>query len=285
MSQTLDDLHLHYFNTLDTYQSLTHQLSAELAKGFISLAAANVGAPPPGGGRYGREQFEYRSEMKAKRGVRIIEAEGAEGSMRWEGVELQEEVQEEKEEEGGLRRRRVGPPKPEPETNPPPPESSPEPAAPPPHPSPLSMFHPLPPLLLRTAASSFTATLPLLPHLATTLHTLHLLSSQITLLKHKYVYKLLPEPPSFPLELSQLDRESGYIHLCTLEQAPGVVERFMGGCEEVWVLKVLVERLKGEVRWEDVEGEKFPHLYGELEEGAVEGVGKWGLGEVEWRDS
>jgi len=291
---TLDDLHLQYLNTIDTYQAHARQISEDFANGFISLAAANVGAPPPGGGRYGRGQFEYKTEMKARWGVRIVAAPEEEGGMVWEGVDFEAAEEGEVEavkgvEEGrqgeGLRRRRGKQEEPEPELEP---ETKLQSETPEPQPKtktqPLTLFHPLPPSALRTAAAAFTTSLTTLPALATTLYKLQTLSS---LISHTHVYKLLPTPPQFPLPLSKLDQESGYIHLCTPQQAPGVAERFMGECKELWVLKVSLEVVGGEVRWEEVGGERFPHLYGTLEREAVEEVGrveKDGWGEIEWEE-
>ncbi|KAI5848870.1 hypothetical protein BZA05DRAFT_339747, partial [Tricharina praecox] len=109
------------------------------------------------------------------------------------------------------------------------------------------------------------------------------------------VYKILVSPPAWPLEVSPLDRESGFVHLCTAEQTVGVLCRFMGGVEKVWVLKVGYRGIAEDTRWEgaeDAPGEEFPHLYGALEEGTVEGTAELERGDgwesvdlehVEWR--
>ncbi len=62
----------------------------------------------------------------------------------------------------------------------------------------------------------------------------------------------------------------GFIHLCTREQLPGVVERYYQGRSDLILVTVSVDRLDDLV-WEDSTGtgERFPHLYGRLNLSAV----------------
>lgn len=64
--------------------------------------------------------------------------------------------------------------------------------------------------------------------------------------------------------------DEGFIHLCTREQLPGVVERYYQGRDDLILLTVSVDRLQDLV-WEDStgSGERFPHLYGPLSLSAV----------------
>jgi len=288
---TLDDLSYIYLTTLDLYQTQLAQLNTELTHAFISLAHANVVALPAGG-RYGREQFEVEGRIiTATRGVQISDEE--EG-VRWECIELDERDEGETAgekgpgEEEGLRRRKPADAASETSAEPTP--------APKRKPDPVRLFHALPPLALRAAASEFSLTPPSICALAITLHKLNRLASQISHRRRvKSVYKILVSPPSWPLEESQLDRESGFVHLCTAEQTVGVLARFMSGVERVWVLKLGYAGIAGETRWEGAEnalGEAFPHLYGTLEEAMVEGVVELERGErwervdlehVEWK--
>jgi uncharacterized protein (DUF952 family) len=100
------------------------------------------------------------------------------------------------------------------------------------------------------------------------------LSAEITHHRREdYVYKILLDPPRWPLELSPLDRSSGYIHLCTATQVLGVVGRFMRDVQHVWVLKLRYEDLAQHVKWEEVDEDEFPHLFADLERDVVEEMG------------
>lgn len=82
---------------------------------------------------------------------------------------------------------------------------------------------------------------------------------------HTYYYKILPSPPPTPLPetlpLSDLDRKDGFIHLSTAAQMPITMDLFFGENRKLWVLKLRVKDLDGEVRFEEgLEG--CPHLFG-----------------------
>lgn len=58
----------------------------------------------------------------------------------------------------------------------------------------------------------------------------------------------------------------GFIHLCTRDQLPGVVERYYDGRTDLVLLTVRTDRLDAPLVWEDTTGSgmRFPHLYGPL---------------------
>ena len=66
----------------------------------------------------------------------------------------------------------------------------------------------------------------------------------------------------------------GFIHFSRAEQVLQVAANFYRGQKDLLLLTVAMERLKGEVRYEDLlgEGQLFPHLYGPLNLDAVVGV-------------
>ena len=66
----------------------------------------------------------------------------------------------------------------------------------------------------------------------------------------------------------------GFIHFSRAEQVLQVAANFYRGQKDLLLLTVAVERLKGEVRYEDLlgEGQLFPHLFGPLNLDAVVGV-------------
>lgn len=321
----VDALVLHYLDTLETYQAQIQQLSKNLADGYLHLAEANFHAPP--GRRYGRDYYDAR--MVALRGVKIserIEEEGEDivngggggggGGVDVEfGVRTIEESGKEQngEEEQGLtsetvttktlRQRKPHHQSPLGEdgtvketttgkrsSSKPPQEDEDEmqQSASKGNPDPVRMFGLLTPPSLRAAQSSFVSSLPSVCAVLTTLRNLSRISQSL------HVYKLLPSPPSRPLPdvlpLSQLDSDSGYIHLCAAGQARGVIERFMGSAEEVWLLRIPLLRVRGGLQWEkvgDVDGEVFPHFYGDLERRHVAAMGKWvdgGVEEIRWED-
>ena len=65
-----------------------------------------------------------------------------------------------------------------------------------------------------------------------------------------------------------LDRD-GFIHLSTARQWPGARARFFAGVPEVVLVVIDETRLRSPVRYERVDGDDFPHLYGPLDLDAV----------------
>ena len=82
----------------------------------------------------------------------------------------------------------------------------------------------------------------------------------------QYVYKILPDAPPDPLPanlpLSATDSQDGFIHLSTAAQVPATADRFYSGNKNIWVLRVPLERIKSNLKWEEVGSGCFPHLYG-----------------------
>ncbi len=71
-----------------------------------------------------------------------------------------------------------------------------------------------------------------------------------------YVYKLIPSnaPPPDPLPeelaLSELDQQSGFIHLSTSIQILGTLDNFFPNDERVYILKIPLGSIKEKIRWE-----------------------------------
>lgn len=84
----------------------------------------------------------------------------------------------------------------------------------------------------------------------------------------KFVYKILPEAPPSPLPanllLSDLDAKDGFIHLSTAEQVPATAGRFFAATHTLWLLKIELDRIEANVRWEDAGESCFPHIYGPM---------------------
>ena len=61
----------------------------------------------------------------------------------------------------------------------------------------------------------------------------------------------------------------GFIHLSKEEQVQRTHKRFFAGRGDLLLLKIDPEKLKAPLKFEDADGESFPHLYGELNLDAV----------------
>jgi uncharacterized protein (DUF952 family) len=64
----------------------------------------------------------------------------------------------------------------------------------------------------------------------------------------------------------------GFIHFSTRKQVPGTLTRFYAGQNGLLLLCVVVDRLQAELRYDPVEEQFFPHLYGALNLDAVSEV-------------
>ncbi|MEJ2600567.1 MAG: DUF952 domain-containing protein [Anaerolineales bacterium] len=64
--------------------------------------------------------------------------------------------------------------------------------------------------------------------------------------------------------------EIGFIHLSHPEQVQGVAERFYAGVQGLVLLWIDPKKLSAEIRWEQSDGQIFPHLYGPLNLEAVQ---------------
>jgi uncharacterized protein (DUF952 family) len=61
----------------------------------------------------------------------------------------------------------------------------------------------------------------------------------------------------------------GFIHCSKTEQIAGVANAFYKGIEVLVLLHIALDKLQVEVRWEEAEGEVFPHIYGPINLNAV----------------
>lgn len=66
------------------------------------------------------------------------------------------------------------------------------------------------------------------------------------------------------------DARDGYIHFSTAAQVPGTAQKYFAGQAGLFLIAVNADALGDALRWEPARGgELFPHLYGDLEFGAV----------------
>jgi uncharacterized protein (DUF952 family) len=61
----------------------------------------------------------------------------------------------------------------------------------------------------------------------------------------------------------------GFIHCSELRQVVTVADHFYTGQSGLVLLKIAVDRLQPELRYEAADGDEFPHLYGALNLDAV----------------
>ncbi|KAL4869298.1 hypothetical protein BDV12DRAFT_196537 [Aspergillus spectabilis] len=107
-----------------------------------------------------------------------------------------------------------------------------------------------------------------------------------------YLYKLIPstapvrEPLPERLPVSELDQNSGFVHLSTALQVPNTLKYFYKDEPLVYVLRIPYARVAKDIRFEDPEGRVcgprpeeglFPHLYNGLKLGRdeVESISVW----------
>jgi uncharacterized protein (DUF952 family) len=99
------------------------------------------------------------------------------------------------------------------------------------------------------------------------------------------IYKILPRGEwdaavaQRRFDGSAIDRQDGFIHFSTAEQAQETARRHFGGQEDLVVLAVEADDLGSALRWEVSRGGAlFPHLYAPLETAFVRTVTEAPLG-------
>ncbi|KAJ5933468.1 hypothetical protein N7454_005797 [Penicillium verhagenii] len=108
----------------------------------------------------------------------------------------------------------------------------------------------------------------------------------------RYIYKIVPssapvsEPLPERLPVSQLDEDSGFVHLSGGSQVANTLELFFKEEPLVYILRIVYERVAQDIRWESPDGKVcgprpgeglFPHLYNGLKLGKdeVESIAVW----------
>lgn len=99
------------------------------------------------------------------------------------------------------------------------------------------------------------------------------------------IYKILPRAEwdaavaHRRFDGSAIDRQDGFIHFSTAEQAQETARRHFAGQEDLVVLAVETDDLGSALRWEVSRGgDLFPHLYAPLETALVRAVTEAPLG-------
>ena len=70
-------------------------------------------------------------------------------------------------------------------------------------------------------------------------------------------------------------KEEGFIHCCTEEQIPSIIDRFYADKPEVLVLAIDTDKLESQLvyEWSPSMQQTYPHIYGPINTAAV--VGLW----------
>jgi uncharacterized protein (DUF952 family) len=61
----------------------------------------------------------------------------------------------------------------------------------------------------------------------------------------------------------------GFIHASRPEQIPGVANRFYHGLPDLLLLVIDPSHLRAEIRWETVDGDVYPHIFGPINLDAI----------------
>ncbi len=93
------------------------------------------------------------------------------------------------------------------------------------------------------------------------------------------IYKICPAPAWREAERqgayrgSPDDMRDGFIHFSTAAQVPGTAAKHFAGQRGLFLIAVDADALGDALKWEPSRGgDLFPHLYGELDLGAVTSV-------------
>jgi uncharacterized protein (DUF952 family) len=105
----------------------------------------------------------------------------------------------------------------------------------------------------------------------------------------KYLFKIVVEEPdarSETIKLSELDKESGFIHLSTASQVPQTCNLFFSTSNKLHIIKFPYSKIRHRTRWEHAPDreELFPHVYGELGIAEMHSVRTFYKGENTWTD-
>lgn len=120
--------------------------------------------------------------------------------------------------------------------------------------------------------------------------------------KPTYIYKIVPytAPPPTPLPaalpVSELDQNSGFIHLSTAIQIPRTLKNFFANDPSAYLLRIPYDPIEKDIKWEDPKGEAggpragegiFPHLYNgfKLGKDEVDSVQSLTRGEGGWDEA
>lgn len=105
----------------------------------------------------------------------------------------------------------------------------------------------------------------------------------------KYVFKIVTAKPglqSTKVPLTELDEQSGFVHLSSGPQIPHTCNRFFSAVDTLYILKFPYNKLETNLKWEaaPATNELFPHLYSDLLTADMDSTRKFHKGQGSWVD-
>jgi uncharacterized protein (DUF952 family) len=106
----------------------------------------------------------------------------------------------------------------------------------------------------------------------------------------KYVFKVVTSQPdlnSKKVQLTELDRESGFVRLSSGLQIPDTCNLFFSSVKNLYIIRFSYDKLKTNIKWEPSLDEvlRCAHLYGELYTVDIDSMRKFDKGEETWVDA
>ena len=103
------------------------------------------------------------------------------------------------------------------------------------------------------------------------------------------VFKIVASKPdltTFKMPLTELDEQSGFIHLSTGPQVPHTCDRFFSLLETLYIIKFPYNKLEPNMKWEPAPGgeELFPHLYEDLFSADVDSIREFHRDRGSWQE-
>jgi len=105
----------------------------------------------------------------------------------------------------------------------------------------------------------------------------------------RYLFKIVTDEPDSTnpkIEISELDKQSGFIHLSTGTQIPQTCNLFFSTTDTLHIIKFCYEPIQHKTKWERApdRNELFPHVYGELWTAEVDSVRTFHKRSGAWTD-
>jgi uncharacterized protein (DUF952 family) len=106
----------------------------------------------------------------------------------------------------------------------------------------------------------------------------------------KYIFKVVTSQPdlhSEKIQLTELDKESGFIRLSSGRQIPDTCNLFFSSAKELYIIRFPYDKLKTNIKWEPSPDDvlRCAHLYGELWTVDVDSMRKFDRGDETWVDA
>jgi len=105
-----------------------------------------------------------------------------------------------------------------------------------------------------------------------------------------YVFKVLTSQPdlnSEKIQLTEHDKESGFVRLSSGVQIPHTCNVFFSSAKQLYIIRFPYDKLKANIKWEPSPDEvlRCAHLYGELWMVNIDSMRKFDKGDKAWVDS